>query len=666
MADSSDARRDLVLVAAKGAPEIGDPELIASHFEGMSSALWMVAGPEYQVVAANRAARTGFGHDISPVGRPGAEVFPELVRQDLLTLCDQVYAGGTPLFNRDWPAGGSTRVGGVDQELTASASVLPTRDPGGAVVGLLVRVTVRDADTVGRDSDAAVAVLGQRYRDAREVVVALQRSLLPAVLPVLPDVRLAARYLVASREQAAGGDWFDALPVGSDLALVVGDVVGHGAAASGAMGQLRAVLMEFLLEGMDLAEALARLDRFAVRVPGGRGAAVCVARLDRSTQVLSYASCGQLPPLVISVSGDVRALPTRSGGLLGVDSSAPFIERVQLVPGDVVVLYSDGLVERPGHTLQSGIDALSALVSWAMTSDGGAEAGTSAADRICARVDEYLAGAGSPDDVTVLVAEVGRSTPAPLVVEVLAAPSVLAELRHRLTVWLGEIGTESGDALALQVATSEALANVVEHAYPDGGGMVRLEALIDSDGRVCVTVADHGRWRPPSTNTEVRELGLDRMRSCMDSVELDHCETGTTVLMERQLSRPVIISEYRGDTSRWSPSTPEIAVTPSRRGDGAPIVTVVGPVDIATVDDFKRAMRDAGQGGVLPLTIDLTGVTILASAGVHALHEQCEEAMSSGQRLRVVAPPRSPSRDVLRFSGLADLVDVLDIEDVGR
>jgi serine phosphatase RsbU (regulator of sigma subunit) len=75
------------------------------------------------------------------------------------------------------------------------------------------------------------------------IVAELQEALLPTALPVLPRARIAARYLVAGHEQAAGGDWFDAIPLADgSVALVVGDVVGHGVAASAAMGQLRAVL----------------------------------------------------------------------------------------------------------------------------------------------------------------------------------------------------------------------------------------------------------------------------------------------------------------------------------------------------------------------------------------------------------------------------------------
>src|ERR1700751_677643 len=95
-----------------------------------------------------------------------------------------------------------------------------------------------------------------------------QRALLPAALPVLPRVRIAAHYLAAQSSQQAGGDWFDAiaLPAGH-VALVVGDIVGHGVPAVAAMGQLRSVLGELLASEPDLQTALRRADAFAARTP---------------------------------------------------------------------------------------------------------------------------------------------------------------------------------------------------------------------------------------------------------------------------------------------------------------------------------------------------------------------------------------------------------------
>jgi hypothetical protein len=223
----------------------GDPAVIAAWFDAMAAAVWIVSGPDHRVVAANRAARVSAGRHPGILGESISDVMPELLNEQVGDWCDEVYRTGRSLTKQQRHAGAGT---------TGAAVITVTVDPATGIQarGLVVGVQIGDEQAAWAATNTAAARLGQRLRQASDVVLALQRSLLSAVLPVLPDVRLAARYLVASREQAAGGDWFDAVPLGADLALVVGDVVGHGAAASGVMGQLRAVLMEFLLEGVGL------------------------------------------------------------------------------------------------------------------------------------------------------------------------------------------------------------------------------------------------------------------------------------------------------------------------------------------------------------------------------------------------------------------------------
>ena len=141
----------------------------------------------------------------------------------------------------------------------------------------------RDRGASGR---AHAAVTHPRVQPP-DVVAELQQALLPAALPVLPGLSIAARYLVAAPDQAAGGDWFDVIPLPDGaVALVVGDVVGHGVAASAAMGQLRAVLGELLLETGDVQAALHRIDRMAKRPQALRATTVCVAVLDAASGAL--------------------------------------------------------------------------------------------------------------------------------------------------------------------------------------------------------------------------------------------------------------------------------------------------------------------------------------------------------------------------------------------
>ena len=211
---------------------------------------------------------------------------------------------------------------------------------------------------------------GAVVRDAEDgnpagpgIVAELQEALLPTALPVLPRVRIAARYLVAGQEQAAGGDWFDAIPLdGGAVALVVGDVVGHGVAASAAMGQLRAVLAELLAAEDDLGQVLRRTGAFAARTPSLRAATLALVVLDPAAGTLRYTTCGHPPPLVIGVDGKARYLEGTGTGPLGT-GSPPVLASSTLAPGELVLLYSDGLVERPDRTIAEGMGELAVVAA---------------------------------------------------------------------------------------------------------------------------------------------------------------------------------------------------------------------------------------------------------------------------------------------------------------
>ena len=224
--------------------------------------------------------------------------------------------------------------------------------------------TARDDDMPGRMVGDAGPV-GDSVRD-RGIVAVLQEALLPTALPVLPRARIAARYLVAGQEQAAGGDWFDAIPLADgSVALVVGDVVGHGVAAAAAMGQLRAVLAELLAAEADLGTVLERADAFAARRPALRAATLALAVLDPAGGTLRYTTCGHPPPLVIGIDGAARYLEGTGTGPLGT-GSPPVLATSVLAPGELLMLYSDGLVERPDRTIAEGMAELAVAAAGAV------------------------------------------------------------------------------------------------------------------------------------------------------------------------------------------------------------------------------------------------------------------------------------------------------------
>ena len=127
----------------------------------------------------------------------------------------------------------------------------------------------------------------------------MQQALLAASVPVVPGADITAQYLVATEDTAAGGDWFDAIPLGDRLVLIVGDVVGHGVEAAAVMSQLRTALRMQISQGDTVTQALEALDRFHEYVPGSKSATLCVGSLDFATGEFQYCTAGHPPPLLI-------------------------------------------------------------------------------------------------------------------------------------------------------------------------------------------------------------------------------------------------------------------------------------------------------------------------------------------------------------------------------
>jgi len=209
---------------------------------------------------------------------------------------------------------------------------------------------------------AALAVQSLRSADERIAAVALQRSLLPSALPVVPGLRIAARYVPGSG--VLGGDWYDVfvLPSG-ELGVVIGDVAGSGLQAAVVMGRMRSALRAYALETTDPADVLGRLDRKMQYFEPGAMATVLYAVLDLALDRVRIASAGHLPP-VMAGPGEAGSLVDISGGLMiGVD---PQVQRqvttVKIAHGAVLCLYTDGLVERREHPLDEGLARLCGAV----------------------------------------------------------------------------------------------------------------------------------------------------------------------------------------------------------------------------------------------------------------------------------------------------------------
>jgi PAS domain S-box-containing protein len=207
-------------------------------------------GPDLRIVAMN-----AYTQAVAPlpdmIGRTMREAYAVLLGQQWIEAYEQVYRTEVPLVGQEWRAH-LPQADGTLIELWANFTITPWRGPDGHRRGVIaVGQDVTEVVQARMEAERLNELMRQQFEQTRDVMVALQRELLPAALPVLPGAELAATYLPADMESAAGGDWYDAVvrPDGR-LALVVGDVVGHGVTAVAAMSQLRAVLSERLGAGV--------------------------------------------------------------------------------------------------------------------------------------------------------------------------------------------------------------------------------------------------------------------------------------------------------------------------------------------------------------------------------------------------------------------------------
>ena len=199
-------------------------------------------------------------------------------------------------------------------------------------------------------------VLHERDRRLARVAATLQHSLLPEALPQPAGWSVTARYSPAAGGEV-GGDWYDglALPDGR-LAVVVGDVAGHGLGAAGVMGQLRNALRAYLVEDAAPARALARLDDLVRWLLPDVTASVVVAVVDPDTGATRLASAGHPPPFLMSAGQPASLAESDHGPLIGAPGVDRSVEReITIEPGDALVLYSDGLVERRTEDFDTGL-----------------------------------------------------------------------------------------------------------------------------------------------------------------------------------------------------------------------------------------------------------------------------------------------------------------------
>nr|WP_308380031.1 SpoIIE family protein phosphatase [Streptomyces sp. ISL-43] len=330
----------------------------------------------------------------------------------------------------------------------------------------------------------------RRYTREHTLAVALQHSLLPRDLPEQSAVEVAHYYLPA--HSGVGGDWFDVIPLpGSRVALVVGDVVGHGLHAAATMGQLRTAVLNFSSLDLPPDELLARLDDLVQYIDQSReggadgdgllGATCLYAVYDAVTQRCTVARAGHVPPFVVRPDGSTEIPNLPPGAPLGLGGFPFESAELDLSEGSQLVLYTDGLIEDPGRDIDEGLELLRSALAHA---DRGPH-------ETCRAILQELLPVRPRDDVAILVART-RALGADRIAdwEVPFEPSAVGAVRTRAVEKLEEWGL-SELAFGTELVLSELVTNAIRH----GSAPVRVR-LLNDDRLLTCEVSDGSSTSP--------------------------------------------------------------------------------------------------------------------------------------------------------------------------
>ncbi len=428
------------------------------------------------------------------------------------------------------------RLGGRLRRATVTLHVIPGRRRAlGLLVGVLEhrraslgaeapsRVPANRADTllgvVARRAGAAIDN-ARLYAREHSLAETLQRAMLPEQADIA-GLDVWTYYAPNSEHAQVGGDWYDVLDIGpGTVAVVIGDVVGHDVEAAAAMGQLRSVVRSYAYELTDPGPVLERVDQLVTGMRIPRSASMVYAALIRGESApaaglggdageaggapaaeawaLEYSRAGHLPPLLLR-AGTVRQLNEAGGALVGFGRRARATGRVALEPGDALVFYTDGLIERRDRALRVGVDELIEVAGRITAVDA-------------AGVGEELLGrlADAPeDDVAVVVVRVpdpatdrAARVPSPRSRRWLlpSEPSSIGRARHAVLRTCETWGLAEGANAELVV--SELVANGVLH----GWGHLALRLFNTGDG-LRIEVEDANPAPPVTTDGHPNRVG---------------------------------------------------------------------------------------------------------------------------------------------------------------
>lgn len=429
---------------------------------------------------------------------------------------------------------------GLLEELGPQSVIIVPLPAGEKVIGaMMVGLTDPDRRPYDEGDLEFIRELGARVGTVLEnarleeednrTALRLQQALLPGALPEVPGISSAGLYEAAQEGLEVGGDWFDVIDVGDgSVAIVVGDVVGHGLESAVTMGRLRTAVAAFAMSEREPDAVLDRLEEFAETSAGAHFGTVAYALLDASTGRVRYSLAGHLPPLVIAPDGTTALLDGgRSTPLCALGQRPRPVAEVTLEPGSTIVLYTDGLVEKRGTSIDLRLAQLEAQATAAAALDPLS---------LCDRLLQSLTEGRPTDDVAILAVRLERVVAATMIHRFPAEPLELAGARGVLRSWLSTLDFDEAAQREIVLGVGEALGNAVEHAYagrPPGEVELTASSL---DAEIEIAVRDWGSWRRRQSVDE-RGRGLPIMRTVFDSLEVDRRVGGTTVTLARSPNR---------------------------------------------------------------------------------------------------------------------------------
>jgi signal transduction histidine kinase/FixJ family two-component response regulator len=349
---------------------------------------------------------------------------------------------------------------------------------------------------------------------------------------------VAAVYQPGGEAMRVGGDWYLAMPLErqGQIAISVGDVVGHGLPAAIAMSRLRAGVAASALTDADPGAVLANLDRYAAKVPGARCATVSYAVIDDGSDPdtgdgisrVSYACAGHPYPLLVAPGQPPVFLSEgRRPPVAAWESPLKRDTAVHELPtGSVLLFYTDGLIERPGEALDYGFNRLQGAAAY--------RADLPVGDLCDELLERMTPPGGYTDDVVLLALRPCHSSARSFAAVVSASLDNIADARHRLRDWLSGLDLDPARESDILLATGEAVTNAIEHgSASDASKTVSIEAFVRGE-TVTVTVSDAGQWSGDSSASQRshrRGRGLTMINGLADDVRTVRTAAGTRITL---------------------------------------------------------------------------------------------------------------------------------------